>query len=312
MRLSRTVTGKRAGPVCECACAAGATGVAAQLLKIRPVSEPAASNKSQPVVMALPCGLVGVILVRAQACDPTAETHISSAPRPLPSPVPHAMAGIGRTSWLSTSRRCCRRICRRPRRAGPGLPNTISPAATTTRDQVPVDDLIAAATASLQREGRNLATYSLAHGPQGYRPLREFLVDEAQARRRHRLHGRRYPAGVRLAAGARSRQRRAARARRYRDLREGQLPGHAHALHAARRQPRSASRSTATACGWMRSTAALADCKARGVQPKFIYTIPTVQNPTATIMPRSAARGAAAARRSNTACRSSRTTATRT
>jgi 2-aminoadipate transaminase len=24
--------------------------------------------------------------------------------------------------------------------------------------------------------GRNLATYNLAHGPQGYRPLREFLV----------------------------------------------------------------------------------------------------------------------------------------
>ena len=31
--------------------------------------------------------------------------------------------------------------------------------------------------------------------------------------------------------------------------------------------------------------AALADCKARGVQPKMIYTIPTVQNPTATILP---------------------------
>src|SRR5258708_36130053 len=31
--------------------------------------------------------------------------------------------------------------------------------------------------------------------------------------------------------------------------------------------------------------AALADCKSRGVQPKMIYTIPTVQNPTATIMP---------------------------
>src|SRR5882672_3042202 len=43
-------------------------------------------------------------------------------------------------------------------------------------DQVPVDGLIAAATASLSREGRNLATYGLAHGPQGYRPLREFLA----------------------------------------------------------------------------------------------------------------------------------------
>src|SRR4051812_45289497 len=43
-------------------------------------------------------------------------------------------------------------------------------------DAVPVDDLINAATASLKREGRNLATYGLATGPQGYRPLREFLA----------------------------------------------------------------------------------------------------------------------------------------
>jgi 2-aminoadipate transaminase len=31
--------------------------------------------------------------------------------------------------------------------------------------------------------------------------------------------------------------------------------------------------------------AALADLKRRGVTPKYIYTIPTVQNPTGTIMP---------------------------
>ena len=31
-------------------------------------------------------------------------------------------------------------------------------------------------------------------------------------------------------------------------------------------------------------SAALADCKTRGVQPKMIYTIPTVQNPTGTIL----------------------------
>src|SRR5712675_1276020 len=43
-------------------------------------------------------------------------------------------------------------------------------------EQVPVDRLIAAATAVLEREGRTLATYGLASGPQGYRPLREFLV----------------------------------------------------------------------------------------------------------------------------------------
>src|SRR5712675_1545785 len=42
--------------------------------------------------------------------------------------------------------------------------------------QVPVEELIAAATAVLKREGRTLATYGLASGPLGYRRLREFLV----------------------------------------------------------------------------------------------------------------------------------------
>ena len=40
---------------------------------------------------------------------------------------------------------------------------------------VPVDALIEAATNVLRREGPTLATYSLNSGPQGYRPLREFL-----------------------------------------------------------------------------------------------------------------------------------------
>src|SRR3979490_1285750 len=43
-------------------------------------------------------------------------------------------------------------------------------------DQVPVDGLIEAVNAVLKREGKALATYGLASGPQGYRPLREFLT----------------------------------------------------------------------------------------------------------------------------------------
>src|ERR1700721_2705628 len=43
-------------------------------------------------------------------------------------------------------------------------------------DQVPVEGLIDAVDAVLRREGRTLATYGLASGPQGYRPLREFLA----------------------------------------------------------------------------------------------------------------------------------------
>src|SRR5882762_11421207 len=42
--------------------------------------------------------------------------------------------------------------------------------------QVPVDELIAAATAVLKREGRTLATYGLESGPLGYRRLRQFLA----------------------------------------------------------------------------------------------------------------------------------------
>src|SRR4029078_9445629 len=41
---------------------------------------------------------------------------------------------------------------------------------------VPVDALIAADTAVLQREGATLAAYGLNSGPLGYRPLREFLA----------------------------------------------------------------------------------------------------------------------------------------
>src|SRR6202035_2057100 len=42
--------------------------------------------------------------------------------------------------------------------------------------QVPGDGLIDAVSAVLQREGKTLATYGLASGPQAYRPLREFLT----------------------------------------------------------------------------------------------------------------------------------------
>jgi 2-aminoadipate transaminase len=45
-------------------------------------------------------------------------------------------------------------------------------------DELPLDGLVAAANAVLKREGRTLATYGLASGPQGYRPLREFLVQK--------------------------------------------------------------------------------------------------------------------------------------
>ena len=59
-------------------------------------------------------------------------------------------------------------------------------------DQVPVEGLIQAVEAVLKREGRTLATYGLASGPQGYRPLREFIAaklkrDAGIASRQQRL-----------------------------------------------------------------------------------------------------------------------------
>jgi len=41
---------------------------------------------------------------------------------------------------------------------------------------LPVEELNAAITRALKREGRDLATYSLQSGPQGYKPLREYLT----------------------------------------------------------------------------------------------------------------------------------------
>ena len=45
-------------------------------------------------------------------------------------------------------------------------------------EQVPLEALIKAVNDVLTREGRSLATYGLESGPQGYRPLREFLAQK--------------------------------------------------------------------------------------------------------------------------------------
>lgn len=46
------------------------------------------------------------------------------------------------------------------------------------RTLIPVEELIAAATTALRREGRELALYSMAQGPQGYLGLRQFVADK--------------------------------------------------------------------------------------------------------------------------------------
>ena len=48
-------------------------------------------------------------------------------------------------------------------------------------DQLPLGGLIKAMNDVLTREGRTLATYGVASGPLGYRPLREFLAQSSSA-----------------------------------------------------------------------------------------------------------------------------------
>src|SRR3982074_17819 len=63
-----------------------------------------------------------------------------------------------------------------PAGRGTGLEKYSFVGGNNAPDQVPVEGLIDAVTAVLEREGKTLATYGLASGPQGYRPLREFLT----------------------------------------------------------------------------------------------------------------------------------------
>src|SRR6516165_867907 len=151
-------------------------------------------------------------------------------------------------------------------------------------EQVPLDGLIDAVNAVLRREGRNLASYGLAHGPQGYLPLRQFL--SAKLRR---------DAGIKATTDDITIVSGSLQAL---DLVNHTLlaPGDTVIIEQDTYQGslNRLSRLGVNAVGipldheGMRMDAlssALADLKARGIRPKYIYTIPTVQNPTGSIMP---------------------------
>ena len=151
-------------------------------------------------------------------------------------------------------------------------------------DQVPVDGLIDAVNAVLKREGKTLATYGLASGPQGYRPLREFLT--AKLRR---------DAGIDCTADDIMIVSGSLQAL---DLVNATLLVRGDTVLIEKETYQGSlnrlTRLGVTAVGialddqGMRMDAlesALEDHKRRGILPKYIYTIPTVQNPTGTIMP---------------------------
>ncbi len=151
-------------------------------------------------------------------------------------------------------------------------------------DQVPVDGLIEAVNAVLKREGKNLATYNLAHGPQGYRPLREFLTTKLK-----RDAGIGCDADdILIVSGSLQAL----------DLVNQSLLARGDTVLIEQESYQGSlnrlTRLGVNAVGiplddqGMRMdalAAALADHKRRGIQPKYIYTIPTVQNPTGSILP---------------------------
>jgi len=151
-------------------------------------------------------------------------------------------------------------------------------------DSLPLDGLIAAAESVMRREGRTLATYGLASGPQGYRPLREFLVAKLKADAgiactaddilitSGSLQGLDLVNATLLERGDTV------------VIEEDCYQGSINRLLRLGVTPvgipldRDGMRVDALA-------AALDDLKRKGVRPKYVYTISTVQNPTGTILP---------------------------
>ncbi|MEO6842815.1 MAG: PLP-dependent aminotransferase family protein [Bradyrhizobium sp.] len=151
-------------------------------------------------------------------------------------------------------------------------------------DQVPVEGLIDAVNAVLKREGKTLATYGLASGPQGYRPLREFIT--AKLKRDAGIHCA--ADDILVVSGSLQAL----------DLVNQSLLARGDTV-IMEQETYQGSLNRLTKLGvnvvgipldqdGMRMDAlanALAELKSRGVTPKYIYTIPTVQNPTGTILP---------------------------
>jgi 2-aminoadipate transaminase len=150
--------------------------------------------------------------------------------------------------------------------------------------QVPVEALIAAMTAVLLREGTTLSTYGLNSGPLGYLPLRGFLSTKLKGHAGITCT----PDEILITSGSLQAM----------DLINSTLLARGDTVLLEQDNYGGAltrlARLGVNAIGLpldddgMRMdalSAALDDLKERGIRPKYIYTIPTVQNPTGTIMP---------------------------
>lgn len=152
-------------------------------------------------------------------------------------------------------------------------------------DHVPVELLAKAASDAVLREGKTLATYRLESGPQGYIGLREFIADKLRSRATMACEAD----DILITTGS----------LQVLDLVNAAFlePGDTVIVEAAcyagtlsRLKARGA-RAVGVELddGGMRMdqlATVLGDFKAKGIAPKFLYTIPTVQNPTGTVMSR--------------------------
>ena len=150
--------------------------------------------------------------------------------------------------------------------------------------EIPVQGLIDAARDVLNRDGAKLAIYNLGLGPQGYPPLRQFVADKSA-----RTRGIKASADdVLITTGSGQGI----------DMISQLLinPGdtilteeycYQGALNRFRKLGARLLGMKLDADGIVIDALArqLADLKAQGITPKFIYTIPTIQNPTASILP---------------------------
>jgi 2-aminoadipate transaminase len=148
---------------------------------------------------------------------------------------------------------------------------------------LPVDALVTAATNVLQREGASLSTYGLNSGPLGYRPLREFLTRKLKGHADITCS----PDEIMLTSGSLQGL----------DLVNALLLARGDTVIVEQdTYGGTLSRLTRLGAkvigipldeGGLRLDvleAALKNLKEKGVRAKFVYTIPTVQNPTGSIM----------------------------
>jgi 2-aminoadipate transaminase len=150
--------------------------------------------------------------------------------------------------------------------------------------QIPIEGLTEAARSVLKREGSKLAMYNLAQGPQGYAALRDFVVDKVtklrgiSATRDDVLITSGSGQGIQLV------NRLLLEPGDTVILEEFSYSG---SISQARAMGANVIGAPLDADGLVIDSLAriLEELKGTGKRPKYIYTIPTVQNPTGSILP---------------------------